>query len=153
MPISDWRSDVCSSVLVLAISGEGLADEVEIQVPADQTIDRIGYVGIDRALARPEIEPGIGRDSQLVALADLRKQACIAAIAFDVRIVHEAAGVEPQTRTEAEAVAPPVNRCNGLHIQRVEARSDERRDGKEWGSKCRFRRMLHHYKKKTQIID
>src|SRR3546814_5744029 len=59
---------------VLAISGEGLADEVEIQVPADQTIDRIGYVGIDRALARPEIEPGIGRDSQPVALADLRKQ-------------------------------------------------------------------------------
>src|SRR3546814_8554702 len=70
---------------------EGLADEVEIQVPADQTIDRIGYVGIDRALARPEIEPGIGRDSQPVALADLRKQACIAAIAFDVRIVAEAA--------------------------------------------------------------
>src|SRR3546814_2839404 len=65
---------------VLAISGEGLADEVEIQVPADQTIDRIGYVGIDRALARPAIEPGIGRDSQPVALADLRKQACIAAI-------------------------------------------------------------------------
>src|SRR3546814_1606506 len=121
MRISDWSSDVCSSDLVLAISGEGLADEVEIQVPADQTIDRIGYVGIDRALARPEIEPGIGRDSQPVALADLRKQACIAAIAFDVRIVAEAAGVEPETRTEAEAVAPQVNRCHGLHIDRVEA--------------------------------
>src|SRR3546814_14611066 len=47
--------------------------------------------------------------------------ACIAAIAFDVRIVAEAAGVEPETRTEAEAVAPQVNRCHGLHIDRVEA--------------------------------
>src|SRR3546814_11443015 len=101
MRISDWSSDVCSSYL-----------------PADQTIDRIGYVGIDRALARPEIEPGIGRDSQPVALADLRKQACIAAIAFDVRIVAEAAGVAPETRTEAEAVAPQANRCNGMNIER-----------------------------------
>src|SRR3546814_17031085 len=67
------------------------------------------------------MEPGIGRDSQPVALADLRKQACIAAIAFDVRIVAEAAGVEPETRTEAEAVAPQVNRCNGLHLDRVQA--------------------------------
>src|SRR3546814_15887649 len=60
-------------------------------------------------------------DLQPVALADLRKQACIAAIAFDVRIVAEAAGVEPETRTEAEAVAPQVNRCHGLHIDRVQA--------------------------------
>src|SRR3546814_6471876 len=110
MRISDWSSDVCSSDLVLAISGEGLADEVEIQVPADQTIDRIGSVGIDSALARPEIEPGIGRDSQPVALADLRTQACIAASAFDLRIVPAAAGVETETRTEDEAVAPHVTR-------------------------------------------
>ena len=44
---------------VLAISGEGLADEVEVQVSADQPIDGVGYVGIDRAFARIEIEPGI----------------------------------------------------------------------------------------------
>src|SRR3546814_21164560 len=68
---------------VLAISGEGLADEVEIQVPADQTIDRIGYVGIDRALARPEIAPGLGRYSKPGALAAPRKQPCLAAIRFD----------------------------------------------------------------------
>src|SRR3546814_12782413 len=85
---------------VLAISGEGLADEVEIQVPADQTIDRIGYVGIDRALARPEIEPGIGRDSQPVALADLGKQAYIDAIGIDVRIFAEAAGLTPERAEE-----------------------------------------------------
>src|SRR3546814_18272859 len=76
---------------VLDISGEGLADEGEIQVPAAQTIDRIGYAGMDRDIARPEIVPGIGRVSQPAALADLRHQACIAAIAFDVRTVAAAA--------------------------------------------------------------
>src|SRR3546814_3731266 len=70
---------------VLAISREGLAEEIEIQVSADQSIDRVGYVGIDRAFARSEIEPGIGRDSKPVVLTDLCKQARIATVALDVR--------------------------------------------------------------------
>src|SRR3546814_19105411 len=82
---------------VLAISGEGLADEVEIQVPADQTIDRIGYVGIDRALARPELAPGIVRHSHPVALTELRNRARITTPAFTVRTVPEAPRVERTT--------------------------------------------------------
>src|SRR3546814_1306572 len=90
---------------VLAISREGLAEAIEIQVSADRSTDRVGYAGIDRAFARSAIEPGIGCPSKPVVLTDPCTQVRIATVALAVRIVAESPAVVPETRTAAEDVA------------------------------------------------
>src|SRR5690606_41547609 len=85
---------------VLAISGEALPENVEVEVGIDDAIERIGEFGVDRAFSGREVETAVGREAQSVVAPDLGEEGCVAAIALDVGIVGETAHVEGKRRTE-----------------------------------------------------
>src|SRR3546814_12385383 len=116
MRISDWSSDVCSSDL--------------LERPAARYVDRCQYVAVVEqalvALERPPAAHHIIQPRHIVN-ADIRRQAQLSQ-----RTV-------PAAATQAGKVDG-----GGVGHAVILARSEERRVGKEWVSKCRSRWSRYH---------
>src|SRR3546814_11091174 len=110
MRISDWSSDVCSSDLLAAEVKDGRIVRISIDAASPFMVFEPAPAGVDTAWLMPALLISLG----LVLLA---------AIAWPVRALIR------------RHYQPPF----ALEGRARRARSDERRVGKEWVSKCRPR--------------
>src|SRR3546814_16381870 len=126
MRISDWSSDVCSSDLFEAARVDADADRAAIGLRRAHDL-RHARFGPD--VARIDPEAGSARVGR-----------------FQRALVVEMDVGDDRHGRRADDLLP---RGGGILIGAGYARSEERRVGKEWVSKCRSRWARDHQKKKT----
>src|SRR3546814_17320997 len=130
MRISDWSSDVCSSDLLRTLSRRGA--EVE---PARRE---------GPTAARGPGDPRGGRGANRSHPPPARPSTGV-----HPRRPREASGTRP-ARPKALAAPQPARRQSHAELLGSSLRTEERRVGKDGGSKCRSLVSVYHYQTKHQ---